>query len=82
MKNPSVINELTKNGSRITDWTKLSTQSIEMPTGQRIQVHFYKNQVTGEINYTHSDFKVKNPVYAFSKAPNKEPIMTPPYDKP
>jgi len=76
LNNPSVVSELTKDGSKITDWQKLSTQSIELPTGQRVQAHFYQNRFTGEINYTHSDFKVKNLVDAFynSDSPN---IVTP-----
>lgn len=74
--NPSVVKELTKDGSRITDWQKMSTPSIELPTGQRAQVHFYQNRFTGEINYTHSDFKVKNLVDTFYE-PNAPKITTP-----
>ncbi|MDF2868186.1 MAG: Hemolysin [Gammaproteobacteria bacterium] len=79
LKNPSVVKELTKNGSNIADWEKLTTQSVEMSSGQRIQVHFYKNRITGEVNYTHPDFKVKNPVNLFPSNPGKEPTVTMPY---
>ena len=65
LNNPSVVDELTKGGSQITDWTKYKTTSVELSSGQKIQVHFYQNQVTGEINYTHPDFKVKGVVNEF-----------------
>lgn len=78
-KNQSVIDALTKGGSQITDWQKLSTGSIEMPTGQRIQVHSYRNKITGEVNYTHPDFKVKNPVNLFSKMRQPGSMVRPPY---
>lgn len=82
LENPSVVDTLTKDGSNITDWEKLTTQSIGMPTGQRIQVHFYRNKSTGEVNYTHPDFKVKNPVELFPKVPEQEPTIIPPYNRP
>ncbi len=63
-------------GSKITDWQKMTTQSIELPTGQRVQVHFYQNRFTGEVNYVHSDFKVKNLVGAFYNS-NSPKIVTP-----
>ncbi len=62
--NKTVEAELTKNGSHIGSWEKRKTQTIEISTGQCIQIHFYKNKVTNEINYNHRDFKVKNPVSA------------------
>lgn len=80
LKNPSVIAALTADGSNIAAWDKLTTQSIEMPTGQRIQVHFYKNQITGEINYTHPDFKVKGIVDIFSNKPDMASRIQPTYN--
>lgn len=59
LDNSSVIKALTGDGSKLSDWAKMTTQSIELPNSQRIQVHYYKNLVTGKINYTHQDFKVK-----------------------
>jgi filamentous hemagglutinin len=82
LSNPSVVKALTKGSSSISDWEKLTTRSVEMPTGQRIQVHFYRNKITGEVNYTHPDFKVKNPVNLFPSAPETEPTVTPPYNHP
>jgi hypothetical protein len=65
LKNNTVIRELTKDGSQITDWQKLATPSVKLPSGQKVRVHFYQNRLTGEVNYTHHDFKVKNPVDVF-----------------
>jgi hypothetical protein len=79
--NQSVIDALINDGSNIADWQKLSTESVELSTGQRIQVHYYRNQVTGEVNYTHSDFKVKNPVNLFPRTPQPEPTINPPYKR-
>lgn len=50
ISNPEVVKELTQNGGNITHWTKLTTPSIDLTNGQRIQVHFYQNEITGEIN--------------------------------
>ncbi|WP_339049796.1 hypothetical protein [Rickettsiella endosymbiont of Xylota segnis] len=75
LENPTVVKELTKDGSQITDWRKLSTQSIELPSGQRVQVHFYQNRFTGEINYTHPDFKVKNQVDVFNGVDSPQSIL-------
>jgi hypothetical protein len=61
LKNPVVIQELTQGARQITDWEKLTTHSVELSRGQRIQVHFYRNNRTGEVNYN-VDFKVKNEV--------------------
>jgi hypothetical protein len=79
LKNLSVVRELTKDGSHITDWQKMTTPSVEMHTGQRIQVHYYRNKVTGEINYTHQDFKVKGTVDLYPRRPTPEPMIQPPY---
>ena len=59
LKNPDVIRELTKDGSKISDWGKFKTRSIDLQSGQRIQVHFYLNKKTGIVDYNTSDFKVK-----------------------
>jgi hypothetical protein len=80
LNNPKVIEELTRNGGDITDWEKRTTPSIDLSTGQRIQVHYYYNVKTGEINYN-IDFKVKNPVNVFPSRPIKEPIVLPPYPR-
>jgi len=66
-KNPSVKKSLTENGSRIENWQKRKTQTVTISTGQRIQIHFYKNKITGEVNYIHRDFKIKNKVSATMK---------------
>lgn len=76
LNNPSVVKELTKDGSKISDWQKLTSESVELSSGQRVQVHFYKNTITNEINYTHTDFKVKNAIDAFYNK-NSPSIVTP-----
>ena len=77
IKNPPVVEALTRDGSSITDWQKLSTETVEMSTGQRIQIHFYYNIKTHKVDYTYGpDFKVKNPVEAIPKA-QLEPDVTP-----
>lgn len=48
--NPAVIRELTRDGSRIADWAKFTTETFRRPSG-KFQVHFYRNRVTGEVNY-------------------------------
>jgi len=81
LRNPSVVKELTKNGTKIEDWGKFTTTSVErVPSGnvidissrtgkevvvaqpQGLQVHFYVHRPTGQVNYTLTDFKVKNKV--------------------
>jgi filamentous hemagglutinin len=62
IKNPTIIKELTKDGSKIEDWSKYKTNSVTMPNGQRLQVHFYKNDITGKIDYMTQDYKVKGVV--------------------
>ncbi|WP_249190421.1 MULTISPECIES: filamentous hemagglutinin N-terminal domain-containing protein [unclassified Burkholderia] len=59
IKNPVVVQELTRDGSAITDWGKYTTQSAKMPNGQSMQIHYYMNTVTGKVDYVTSDFKVK-----------------------
>lgn len=61
LTNPQVVRELTKDGSSIGDWGKFTTESVDLGSGQRSQVHFYKNRVTGAVNLN-IDFKVKGTV--------------------
>jgi hypothetical protein len=75
LSNPRVIAELTKDGSKITDWEKVKTPSITLSTGQKIQVHYYKNKVTGKVNYN-VDFKVKGEVRWCPKKPILEPKVS------
>jgi filamentous hemagglutinin len=57
LTNPAVIKELTKNGSQMADWAKFSTtEPVTVSSGEAVQMHFYKNINTGEINYN-IDFK-------------------------
>jgi filamentous hemagglutinin len=62
IKNPTVVSELTSDGSNIADWGKYTTQSATMPNGQSMQVHYYMNSVTGKVDYVTPDFKVKGVV--------------------
>jgi hypothetical protein len=55
--NEALVSALTEDGSRISDWAKYSTRTFQSPSGD-FQVHFYKNQVTGTVNYDF-DFKIK-----------------------
>lgn len=61
LNNPSVIMELTRDGSSIADWGKFTTKAVNTSSGQKLQVHFYQNTKTGSINYN-IDFKVKQVV--------------------
>ena len=59
LHNPKVITELTKDGSNISDWAKYTTKEpVILSNGQKVQVHFYRNDITGKINYN-IDFKTK-----------------------
>jgi hypothetical protein len=49
LKNPTVIKELTKDGSSINEWAKMTTETIQSPSGD-FQVHFYQNLKTGDIS--------------------------------
>ena len=40
IRNPEIIRVLTKDGSRIEDWEKMTTESIKLPNGQSNQIHF------------------------------------------
>lgn len=62
INNPSVVQELTSDGSKITDWGKYTTQSVSMPNGQSMQLHYYMNSVTKKIDYVTQDYKVKGVV--------------------
>ncbi|MBU7008834.1 peptidoglycan-binding domain-containing protein, partial [Phosphitispora fastidiosa] len=53
---PNVVKALTSNGSNISDWAKMTTQSVTID-GVKVQVHFYMNQVTNEITAYGMKFK-------------------------
>ncbi|MGL4730576.1 MAG: RHS repeat domain-containing protein, partial [Clostridium sp.] len=57
LNNKSVISALTKDGSKIGDWAKMSTKTYKCPSG-KFQVHFYKNTKTGKI----SSFEMKSKI--------------------
>ena len=76
IKNPKVIAVLTRNGEDIHNWRKFATPSIALSTGQRIRAHYYRNIVTGEINYD-IDFKVKGMIYPYPSGPKPEPVVLP-----
>jgi len=40
---------LTKNGGTIDQWAKMTTKVFKSPSGS-FQIHFYQNQVTGEVS--------------------------------
>jgi hypothetical protein len=50
IKYEPVVKELTKDGSNINDWNKMTTQVGDY------QTHYYQNAKTGEINYNY-DYK-------------------------
>lgn len=62
IRNPNVVKALTKDGSKISDWKKFTTESVRMPNGQSMQIHYYKNVKTGKIDYKTQDYKVKGEV--------------------
>jgi len=58
LNNPKVIQELTRDGSKIADWGKYTTrEAVTLSNGQKVQVHFYKNSITGELN-KNIDYKI------------------------
>jgi filamentous hemagglutinin len=59
IKNPAIVKILTSDGSNIGEWKKYTTPAVTMPNGQRLQVHFYQNKMTGKIDYVTPDYKVK-----------------------
>jgi hypothetical protein len=70
INNPTVIRELTADGSHIDDWKKFKTPSIELSTGQHVQIHYYKNIKTGKVNYTHKDYKVSANIESGKRIPS------------
>ena len=58
ISNPRVIEVLTKEGASIENWVKYKTESVTMPNSQRLQIHYYKNNITGQVDYTTMDYKV------------------------
>ncbi|HEV2523811.1 MAG TPA: hypothetical protein VGU44_01595, partial [Gammaproteobacteria bacterium] len=51
LNNPKVIQELTRDGSKMADWAKYTTrEAVTLSNGQKVQVHFYKNDITGKVN--------------------------------
>ena len=75
ISNQSLIRELTNNGSRIEDWRKFKTPTVQLSSGQRVQIHFYRNIISGEINYTHKDYKVKEVINPFRKPDDEQKIF-------
>jgi len=59
LNNPKIVKVLTQDGSDIRDWKKYTTKSVRMPNGQNLQIHYYKNEKTGKIDYDTPDYKVK-----------------------
>ena len=53
--NKALVNELTSDGSSISDWGKYTTPTFRSPAGP-FQVHFYYNSVTDEVFYG-ADYK-------------------------
>ena len=62
IRNPLVVKELTKDGSPITAWKKYYSPSATLPNGQKVQIHYYKNEITGKIDYLTKDFKVSGEI--------------------
>jgi len=54
--NSRVIAGLTRNGTRIEDWAKFTTRSVNI-NGRGHQIHFYRHGPTGTVNYN-IEFKV------------------------
>jgi hypothetical protein len=62
INNPEIKKILTEDGSNIAHWKKYYTPTTTMPNGQRVQVHYYRNEVTGKVDYITNDFKVKGDI--------------------
>ncbi|MFS1513643.1 S8 family serine peptidase [Chengkuizengella sp. SCS-71B] len=60
LKDSRAIAELTKDGSDINDWAKMSSNAYETQYG-RGEFHFYQNQLTGEISSFDSKLKIPKP---------------------
>jgi hypothetical protein len=56
LENTDLVKHLTSDGSNIADWGKYTTPTFQSPVGD-FQVHFYMNNLTGEIDYGY-DYKV------------------------
>ena len=57
----NLINELTKDGSSISDWSKMESQysyTNEYGTGK---IHYYKNMKTGDVSYYDAKMKISAP---------------------
>ena len=59
IRNPKIIESLTKDGSNIKDWQKFTTQSVAGPNGSCIQVHFYKIEKQEKLINLHLILKLK-----------------------
>ncbi len=58
LNNPKVVQELTKDGSQMANWAKYTTkEAVALSNGQKVQVHFYQNKITGEVN-KNIDYKI------------------------
>ncbi|WP_323004681.1 DUF637 domain-containing protein [Denitromonas sp.] len=55
LNNPALVKALTTDGSKITDWAKMTSQTFKSPSGP-FQVHFYQNLKTGATHFA-DDFK-------------------------
>ena len=62
VKNKAVRKILTKDGSKITDWGKFTTESVKLGNGQKKQIHFYKNLKNGKVDYETIDYKIKDEI--------------------
>ena len=56
--NPQVIKILTSDGSHISDWGKFKIENITLSSGERVQLHFYKNLKTGVVDYVTKDIRI------------------------
>ena len=84
--NQEVKDCLLKNGGKLSDWGKYSTEKVMLHTDRNAEIHFYYNQQTKDVVYD-IDFKVKgglgkkaNDVSIWATAegkgkPIKEPIV-------
>ena len=45
-----MVERLTSNGSKITDWVKFKTKTINSPSSP-FKLHYYMNKKTGEVYY-------------------------------
>jgi YD repeat-containing protein len=66
-----IIQRLIGKGAAVENFSKFTTQAITLPSGQKAQIHYYKNKVTGEIKYF-DDYKVDETVRVFAKLKQKD----------